>query len=238
MTSSKRRSLEYTIHDLDPNERPRERLQRVGPENLKTIELLAIVLGSGSHGENVLQLSERLLSEFKNLDGLFKASLSELTEHRGMGPAKSTTIKAALELGNRLHSEAVPERLRVTSPGDAASLLLPQMALLDNEQLRVLLLDNRLRRIRTVKVYEGSVNQTVIRTAEVFRPAVRHNCTSVILAHNHPSGDPEPSREDAAVTAELVKAGKLLGIAVLDHLVIGRSGFVSMKERGLGFASE
>ena len=144
-------------------------------------------------------------------------------------------LQAALELGRRLAAARTPTRPTIGSPQDVANLLQPEMAALDQEHFRVLVLDNKNHVLASPDVFVGSVNATSIRTAEVFKEAVRRNCPSVIVAHNHPSGDPAPSAEDAAVTRELVAAGKALDIDVLDHVVIARDGFVSLKERGLGF---
>ena len=152
-----------------------------------------------------------------------------------MGEAKVAQLKAAFELGRRLLVESPDEQPTITSPADAANLLLGEMSLLEQESMRVILLDtrNRVQAIQTV--YQGSLNTTMVRVGELFREAVRANCAAIIVAHNHPSGDPSPSPEDVAITKDIVAAGKLLSIDVLDHLVIGRQRFVSLKERGLGF---
>jgi DNA repair protein RadC len=152
-----------------------------------------------------------------------------------MGLAKAVQLKAALELGRRLLLTSPNDRPTVRSPGDAAALIMLDMAALEQEHMRVLLLDTRNRVIAITEVYKGSLNTSMIRVAELFRDAIRQNCAAVILAHNHPSGDPTPSPEDIAVTKQVVEAGKLLDIEVLDHLVIGQQRYVSLKERGLGF---
>jgi DNA repair protein RadC len=167
--------------------------------------------------------------------GLVQASHDELCGAHGFGEAKATQIKAALELGRRLLATAPYERPQVRSPGDAASLLMLEMGLLEQEQLRTLLLDTKNTLLRVVHVYTGSLNTAVVRVGEVFREAIRANCASIIVVHNHPSGDPTPSPEDVRVTEQLVAAGRLLDIEVLDHLVIGHNRYVSLKERGLGF---
>lgn len=224
-----------TIHDMPTGERPRERLQHYGPEALSTSELMAILLRTGSQGENVLALATRLLVEFEGLGGLVKASFTELSALRGVGPAKAAQLKAGLELGRRLLIAAPDERPQITSPTDAANLLMLEMGYLEQEHLRVLLLDTKNRVLTSPTIYKGNVNTSVIRIAELFREAIRHNSTSVIVVHNHPSGDPTPSPEDVRVTREIVEAGKLLDIDVLDHLIIGHGRYVSLKERGLGF---
>lgn len=224
-----------TIKELPLPERPRERLARLGPTALSTAELLAIVLRTGVDGENVLHLASRLLARYGGVSGLARASLSELVAERGLGPAKAAQLQAALELGRRLLLAAPEERLQIRTPADVAQLLMAEMGYLEQEHFQVLYLDTRNRVLGSEPVYKGSLNQSQIRVGEVYREAVRRNCASIICAHNHPSGDPAPSPEDVAVTRELVAAGKLLGIELLDHLIIGQQRWVSMRERGLGF---
>jgi len=231
--------VEYVpmIRDFAMEDRPRERLQQVGAQAVSTAELLAIVMRTGVGGENVLRLAERLLATFKNLSGISRASVTELTAVKGIGPAKAVEIKAALEIGRRLMAAAPEERLRITSPGDAANLLMSEMAFLEQEHLRVVLLDTRNQVLKSPTIYIGSLNTSVVRVGELFRAAIKENAAAMIVAHNHPSGDPSPSPEDIRVTRQIVQAGKLLDVEVLDHLVIGNQRFVSLKERGLGFDS-
>lgn len=226
----------YTIHDLPEGERPRERMASVGPQAMSTAELLAIILRVGSGGENAVRLGERLMAEFNGLPGLARATLGELQGVKGVGLAKAAQVMAALELGRRLMATAPQERPSISSPADAANLLMSEMAFLDQEHLRAILLDTRNRVLGIRTIYIGSLNTAVIRLAEVFRPAIRENAAALIVAHNHPSGDPSPSPEDVSVTREMVKAGKLLELRLLDHLIIGRHRYVSLKERGLGFS--
>jgi len=223
------------IRDLPDDLRPRERMLYAGPSALSTAELLAIILRVGNRGENVIRMSERLLSEFGGLPGLAQANFEELCGAHGLGDAKATQIKAALELGRRLMAAAPQERLQVRSPVDVANLLMLEMSLLEQEQLRVVLLDTKNYIIRVHSVYTGSLNSAVVRISEVFREPIRTNSAAIVVTHNHPSGDPTPSPEDVRVTEMIVEAGALLDIDVLDHLIIGRNRFVSMKERGLGF---
>lgn len=223
------------MRDLPDDLRPRERMLYAGPSALNTAELLAIILRVGNRGENVIRMSERLLSDFGGLPGLAQANFEELCSAHGIGDAKATQIKAALELGRRLMAAAPQERLQVRSPLDVANLLMLEMSLLEQEQLRVVLLDTKNYIIRVHTVYTGSLNSAVVRISEVFREPIRTNSAAIAVAHNHPSGDPTPSPEDVRVTEMIVEAGALLDIDVLDHLVIGRNRFVSMKERGLGF---
>lgn len=223
------------IRDMPENERPRERLMRVGARVLSNAELLAIMMRTGVGGENVLRLAERLLARFEGLPGIARASLAELRTVNGIGPAKAVEIKAAIELGRRLMAAAPEERPRVTSPADAANLLMSEMMLLEQEELRVILLDTRNHVLRVETVYKGSLNTSVVRVAELFRAAIKDNAAAIIVAHNHPSGDPSPSPEDVHVTRQIRQAGNLLDIDLLDHIVIGRQRYVSLKERGLGF---
>jgi len=223
------------IRDIPQGERPRERLEHYGAGALSTAELLAILLRSGVKGENVVNLAMRVLSRHRGLSGLAKASFRELEATKGVGPAKVTQIKAAFELGRRLLVTAPDERPQIRSPADAANLLMMEMGLLDQEHLRLILLDTKNRVLEMPTVYIGNLNTSVIRVGELFRYALRANCAGMIVIHNHPSGDPSPSPEDVRVTERIVEAGKMLDIDVLDHIVIGQHRFVSLKERGLGF---
>ncbi|MGD2077458.1 MAG: DNA repair protein RadC [Chloroflexota bacterium] len=223
------------IRDLTAADRPRERLLQVGERALSTAELLAIIIRTGVDGENVVRLSERLLAFFDGLPGLARASVTELQTVKGIGPAKAIEIKAALEVGRRLLASAPEQRAQVSSPADAANLLMSDMSLLEQEHLRLILLDTRNQVLATPNVYVGSLNTSVIRVGELFRYAIKENAAAIIVAHNHPSGDPSPSPEDVQVTKQIVSAGKLLDIDLLDHVIIGRGRYVSLKERGLGF---
>ncbi|MDM8529271.1 DNA repair protein RadC [Anaerolineales bacterium HSG24] len=223
------------IVDLPEGERPRERLLHYGAASLSNAELIAILLRVGNPGENVVALSTRILIEYGGLNGLSKSSFSDLQSCRGLGEAKIAQLKAALELGRRLLVTAPDARPQITSPNDAANFLMMEIGHLEQEHLYTLLLNTKNHVLDNHLVYKGNVNASVVRIAEVFREAIRQNATSIIVAHNHPSGDPTPSPEDVQVTQSMVEAGKLLNIEVLDHLVIGHQRFVSLRERGLGF---
>jgi DNA repair protein RadC len=223
------------IRDLPADERPRERLARAGEGALSTTELLAIILRTGVGGESVLDMARRLISRYDGLPGLARASFAELRAEKGLGEAKTAQLKAALELGRRMLLTSPEDRFVVRSPADVAQLLMAEMSHLEQEHFRVLYLDTRNRLLGAETVYVGSLNASHIRVSEVFRDAVKRNCAAIIVAHNHPSGDPTPSPEDVEVTRQLVSAGNLLDIEVLDHLVIGQQRFVSLRERGLGF---
>ena len=230
-------NIEYThlIRNMPNDERPRERLQHYGASALASAELIAILLRVGVEGESVLHVSQRLLTKYGGLVGLARASFEELCLEKALGPAKVTQLKAAIELGKRVMAASPQERPQIRSPAEAADLLMNEMCLLEQEQLRTILLDTRNCVLSIPVIYQGSLNAAVVRVGELFRHAIRANAAAIIVAHNHPSGDPAPSAEDVRVTKAIVEAGSLLDIDVLDHLVIGHQRFVSMKERGLGF---
>ncbi len=224
-----------TLKDLPADERPRERLLQHGPGALANSELIAILLRTGTTDEMVTVLAQRLLAEFGGLAGLARAPIAELTARKGLGGAKAAQLKAALELGRRLALEAPEERSQIRSPADVAALLGLEMGAFEQEHLRVILLDTRNRVLRVETVAVGSLNSATVRIGEVFKAAVRHNAAAIVVVHNHPSGDPSPSPDDVRLTATLVEAGELLDIAVLDHVIVGRPGWASLKARGLGF---
>ncbi|WP_322489228.1 RadC family protein [Chloroflexus sp.] len=227
--------LSLRMNELPTNDQPRERLARLGAGALSDAELLAILLRVGVSGTNVLQLAQQLLSDYGGWLGLQRAEYNDLCRRAGIGASKAASIKAALEIGRRLARISVDERFPIRSPADVAALLMVEMSHLDQEHLRTVLLDtkNRVQQISTI--YIGSLNSATIRIGEVFKDAVRHNSAAIIVVHNHPSGEATPSPEDIQVTRQLVAAGRLLDIEVLDHLIIGRGHYVSLRERGLGF---
>ncbi len=227
----------YTIKDLEVEERPRERLAKLGPQSLTTAELLAILLRVGMVGESAVQVGQRLLHTFGGISGLHRASFDELRNQKGIKLAKAAQIKAAIELGRRLLQEAPEEHPAIHSPADVAELVQYEMQALEQEELRILLLDTRNRVQQIETIYRGSVNSSQVRVAEIFKAAIRRNASNLIVIHNHPSGDPTPSPDDIAITRAIVEAGELLDVKLLDHVIIGSSRFVSLKERGLGFSS-
>lgn len=196
---------------------------------------MAIVIGTGNANDNVLHLAQVLLSDFGDLRGLARANLTELQATRGIGEVKAARIKASLEFGRRLVSTMPEELPRIASPAEAANLLMADMMHLEQEHLRLILLDTRNRVLHSPTVYVGSLNTSVIRVGELYREALRHNAAAFIVVHNHPSGDPSPSPQDVNVTRQIVEAGNLLDIVVLDHIIIGNGRYVSLKEKGLGF---
>lgn len=225
------------LKELAPDERPRERLMLRGPASLSDGDLIAILLNTGLVGETVTDVAQRLLAEHGGLRGLQRLEIVELTKIRGLGAAKAVRLKAALELGRRLAILSPDQRPQIASPDDVVNLVSIEMAALEQEQLRVVLLDTKHRVIVQKTIYQGSVNQAQVRVAEVFRDAVRHNAVAVVAVHNHPTGDPTPSAADVALTAELARAGQLLDVELLDHLIIGQGRWTSLRRLNLGFPS-
>jgi len=225
------------VAEMPDADRPRERLERLGPGALKSEELLAILLRTGTPREDVLTVAQHLLHERGGLRGLAATDLATLRETHGMGPAKATTIAAAFELGRRVALEDGMSRPTVTGPADIARLLQAEMELLPQEELRLVILDTKHHVLSAPVLYRGTVSAAGGRVAEVFREAVRQNASKIALAHNHPSGDPAPSADDIEFTHAVIDAGALLDIPVLDHLIFGhgRDRWVSMRERRLGF---
>ena len=221
------------IHDLPVEERPRERLERYSAGNIQLAELLAIILQTGYQGVSVLQLAQALLSKFGGLRNLAGASVQELREVHGIGPAKASQVHAAFELGKRLAVTPDIPRPIITSPLDAVNLLMEDMRYLREEHFRALFLDARNQVIVMREISVGSLNASIVHPRETFKAAVSALAAAIIVAHNHPSGDPTPSAEDMTLTTRLVKCGELIGIPVLDHLIIGDGRHLSMKEKGL-----
>lgn len=218
------------ICDMPLEEQPRYRLNRCGPGALSNAELLALILGSS----DALDIALTLLLKFGSLHRLARTHEAQLMRIYGIGQAQAARLMAVLELSRRLQEPAAEEQCYVRSPADGANLLLPDMRFLDQEELRVILLDTRNGVLGIPTIYRGSLNTSVVRIGEIFRPAIEAPAAAIIIAHNHPSGVCDPSPEDVRVTKECVQAGKLLGIDVLDHIIIGDGRFASLKERGLG----
>lgn len=220
-------------------ERPAERLRRYGPGPLSNAELIALLLPPGGGRrppEPPLAAAQRLLAHGPGLASLNKASLNELQAATGLGPAPAGRLLAALELGRRAAAGPAADKPGIHSPEDAANLLQAEMAILEQEHFKVLLLDAKNKLTRLLTLYIGNLSSCTIRPAEVFKAAIRENACAVLAAHNHPSGDPTPSAQDQAITRKMAQAGELLGVELLDHIVIGAGNrFVSMKKRKLGF---
>ncbi len=219
------------LRDLPLEERPRERMARLGPGALSSHELLATLLGTGARGTSVLDLADRLLGS--GLRTLAARSLAELEGEHGLGRAKAVRVLAALELGARLASDAGATTPELQSPEEAARYLLPRYSTRPVETFGLLALDARNRLRREVVVSVGCLTASLVHPREVFQEAVVSRAAALVLFHNHPSGDPEPSVEDLSLTRRLAAAGSLMGIEVLDHLVLGAGRFVSLKDRGI-----
>lgn len=231
----------WRVCDMPQRMRPREEMSRLGTANVSDDVLLAIILRSGVKGANVIDLARGLLRNYGSLTALASAPVEEITESvKGMGKVKSQVLAAALELARRLNEEAAPERYRIKTPEDAARLLRDKARLLDKEVFWVLRVDtkNQLKG-RPVDVTNGLLDASLVHPREVFREAIRSATAAVVLAHNHPSGDPAPSAEDLRVTRQLVDAGRVVDIKVLDHVIVGKAStsgardFYSMREEGV-----
>lgn len=220
------------IRDFPQDERPRERFIKNGPQSLSNHELLAILLRTGTKDESVLQLSNRLLTNFEGLRLLKAATLEEITEIKGIGQAKAIQILAAVEIGRRIANLNYTERYVIRSPEDGANYVMNDMRFLSQEHFVCLYLNTKNQVLHKQTIFIGSLNASIVHPREVFREALKRSAASIICLHNHPSGDPAPSREDIEVTKRLVECGKMLGIELLDHLIIGENKFVSLKEKG------
>ncbi|HLQ73364.1 MAG TPA: DNA repair protein RadC [Bacillota bacterium] len=220
------------IKDVPKEERPRERLLNMGARYLSNKELLAILLVSGTRDESVMQLSNRLLMHFEGLNYLSEATIEELTTIRGIGVAKGVMLLAAIELGKRMSEYKPEDRLTIRSPEDGANYVMEEMRHLKQEHFVALFLNTKNEVIKRKTIFIGSLNTSVVHPRELFREAVKRSSASIICLHNHPSGDPTPSNEDIHVTKRLSEAGKVIGIEVLDHIIIGDRKFISLKEKG------
>ncbi|MGM1034705.1 MAG: RadC family protein [Bacillota bacterium] len=220
------------IRDYPKEERPRERFLQDGPQSLSNQELLALLLRTGSREESVLQLSVRLINSFKGLRLLKEASVEELTVIKGIGEAKAIQILASVELGRRINNLNDQDRYVIRSPEDGANYCMEEMRFLSQEHFVCLYLNTKNQVLQKTTVFIGSLNASIVHPREVFKEAFKRSAASIICLHNHPSGDPSPSREDIEVTKRLVECGKIIGIEVLDHIIIGEHKYVSLKEKG------
>ncbi|MBG9445726.1 MULTISPECIES: DNA repair protein RadC [Bacillaceae] len=220
------------IKDFPQDERPRERFAQNGPESLSNHELIAILLRTGTKDESVLQLANRLLTHFEGLRLLKDASLDEITAIKGIGSAKAIQVLAAVEIGRRISKLTYDDRYIIRSPEDGANYVMHEMRFLSQEHFVCLYLNTKNQVLHKQTIFIGSLNASIVHPREVFKEAFRRSAASIICIHNHPSGDPTPSREDIEVTKRLAESGKIIGIDVLDHLIIGENKFVSLKEKG------
>lgn len=224
----------FTVRDMPLSERPRERLLKLGVEALSSQEILALILGRGTKGESVIVTAQKLLSRFGNMKNLAAASIEELTQITGIGLAKAAQIKAAFELSRRLEdtSDELP-KTTVKSPQDVIKSVKSQLKNKKKEHFLMLSLDTRNHLIRTHKISIGSLDSSIVHPREVFKEAISDSASSVIFVHNHPSGDPTPSKDDIALTRRLAEVGDIMGIEVLDHIIICDRDHLSMKAKNL-----
>lgn len=222
------------VIDIPEEERPIEKLLMNGPETLSNPELLAIILRSGTRGENIISLSTRILSEFNGLDGLLEAGLDEITSIKGIKNIKASQIMALGELVRRINRlDLIKERNCIVSPRDIAEVIMKDMVFLKQEVLKLIMLDTKNNIIGIKDVFKGSLNTSIVHPREIFKEALKKSSSSIIICHNHPSGDPTPSKEDINITIRLKECGKIMGIDLLDHLIIGNNKYISLKEKGI-----
>ncbi len=222
--------IPYQIHRLPESERPRERLTRLGADALSAADLIAVILGSGIKGAPVLALAQQIISHFGSLEKLAEASVAELCEIHGMGPTKAIQLLAAIGLGRKLARKPMSNRTRVGCPSHVYELLKDNLEDQKQEHFVVVLVDAKNWLICRETVAIGTLSQTLVHPREVFFPAIRHKAAALIVAHNHPSGDPTPSPSDHLVTQELIAAGSVMGIPLRDHVIIGKNRYISLKQ--------
>lgn len=224
----------YTIKELPITERPREKLYDYGPKALSNEELLAIIIRTGNNEDTAIDLARRLLSkDERGLVALRDITLQELMETKGIGKCKAAQILAAIEIGKRINYLDALSKVKINEPSTIANLFMDEMRYLQKEHFRVVLLDTKNQIIATEEISVGTLNASIVHPRDVFRAAIKRNANSIILIHNHPSGDPTPSREDINISHRLLEAGNLIGIKVLDHIIIGDNKYVSFKEKNL-----
>ncbi len=218
------------MHEYPQEMRPRERMMQVGTDHLTDVELLAILLSTGNKETNVLELASNILKTHKGITGLAGLSFSELTQQKGIGKAKATTVLAAIEFGKRVYNSTVAHRSVIQCPADAGILMQSRMRHLDREHFDIMLLNNANAIINIETISIGTLNSSPVHPREVFKQAIRHSASSVIVAHNHPSGNCMPSDLDMEVTDRLIEAGRIIGIPVIDHIIVGEDNYYSFRE--------
>ena len=227
-------NINIKVSDIPKNERPIEKLLLIGPESLSNAELLAVILRTGTRGENVISLSTRLLAEVEGLDGLFNSNFKDMTSIKGIKNTKASQLIAMIELSKRFNTlRANKEDKKISSPKDVANLLMNEMANSNQEVLKLIMLDTKNKIIGNKDVFKGTLNSSIVHPREIYSEAIKRNSANIIVCHNHPSGDPEPSKEDINITMRLKECGKIMGIDLLDHIIIGNNQFISLKEKGI-----
>jgi DNA repair protein RadC len=223
----------FTIKDIPIEDRPRERLIKFGPEALSNAELLAIILRTGTKSESAINMANRIMSGNDGLKFLSSCTIQELSQIKGIGNAKAAQIKAAVEIGKRLKGYKSDHKIKINSPEDIANLVMEDMRFLKKEHLRVIFLNTKNIVIDVKDLSIGSLNASVVHPREIYSEAIRKSSASIIICHNHPSGDPAQSQEDINITRRLYEVGKLVGIDLLDHVIIGDGCYISLKEKGI-----
>src|SRR4030067_471346 len=218
----------FTIHDLPKPERPRERLEKFGPEALSAQELLALIVGRGIPQKSVLNIAQELLTRFGNIKAISQATIEELSQIKGIGLAKAAQIKACFELGKREELEPELKNFNIKDPESVVKAIRASIKDKAKEHFKLILLNPRNKIIGISTISIGTLNASLVHPREVFKDAIMHSAASVVLAHNHPSGDPEPSEDDLTIIKRLVESGKILGIEVIDHIIIGKNNFYSL----------
>lgn len=222
-----------TISDLPESERPREKMYKMGPKALSNAELLAIILRTGIKNQSALNLAYKILSKHNGLRFLVNTTVEELSQIDGIGLAKATQLMAAAELGRRISQYKTDDEIYIRCPKDAAELLMEDMRYLNKEHMKVILLNIKCKVISVEEISVGSLSSSLAHPREIFIPAIKKSSAAIIMAHNHPSGDPHPSKDDVDLTKRIYEAGKILGIELYDHIIIGNGNYVSLKEKNL-----
>lgn len=222
------------IRNIPEYEKPKEKLLTYGAETLSNSELLSIIIGAGIKRENAVELSSRILKKFNDLDGILNAEYNDIISIEGIKSGKASQIMALCELFKRFRTlKAGRKDIKITSPRDLADLLMGEMSHLNQEVLKVITLSTKNIIIEAMDVFKGSLNNSIVHPREIFKRAISNHSASVIICHNHPSGDPTPSKEDINITLRIKECGKIIGIPLIDHIIIGNNKFVSLKEKGL-----
>jgi len=223
----------FTVHDLPKPERPRERLQKFGAEALSAQELLALVIGRGIPKKSVMNIAQELLAKFGNIKAISEATIEELSQIKGIGLAKAAQIKACFELGKREELEPELKNFDIKDPEAVVKAVRAGIKDKAKEYFKLILLNHRNKIVGISTISIGTLNASLVHPREVFKDAIKHSAASIVLAHNHPSGDPEPSEDDLTITKRLTEAGKIFGVEVIDHIIIGKDRFFSFKEKGI-----
>lgn len=222
------------ISNIPKDERPREKLLKFGPEVLSNNELLAIILRCGTRGENIVSLSDRILSEVNGLDGLINVSFTDIMQIKGIKEGKASQILALSELFKRFNTlKATSNIKKITKPEDVASMLINEMRNLKQEILKLLVLDTKNKIIKIKDIFRGTLNSSIVHPREIYSEAIKSGGASIIICHNHPSGDPSPSDEDINITLRIKECGNIIGINLLDHIIVGDKKYISLKEKGI-----